>query len=156
MNIPLEGLDHVRDFLRLDFLFSGLEVSSTMVFVARVLVLLVLGGALIWGSLRIVLKVLDCVQAFMVNLNRLPRVFFVLLLIVAPLWPESLGAQWAGHILLMLFLMCCLCLVTLILVLWKYGVEKTLRLLDYFKLRRAEERDAAGRTPEATLGSTPL
>jgi hypothetical protein len=129
MTIPLEGLDHVRNFLRLDFLFSGLEVSSTAVFAARLLVLVTLGGGLLWASVRITVKCLECIQAFLGGLNRLPGSFFLLLLFMVPLSPNSVGARWTGYLLLVLCLVGVAGTGALLVVLWKYGVDQALRLI---------------------------
>ena len=58
MNIPWDGLAHVQHFFQLDFIFSGLEVSSMAVFLARVSTLIVFGGGLLYVLFRISLKLL--------------------------------------------------------------------------------------------------
>lgn len=138
MNIPLDGLAHIQNFLQLDFLFSGLEVSSTAVFVARILVLLLFGIGLVWGAAKIILKSLDCVQTFLQSLGHLPRSFFLLLLLVVPLSSESLGARWIGYILLVLCLLALAATGALIVVLWKYGVDQALRLINNLRSRPQE------------------
>ncbi|MEJ2717376.1 MAG: hypothetical protein P8182_09595 [Deltaproteobacteria bacterium] len=138
MNLPWDGLAHIQNFFQLDFLFSGLEVSSTAVFVARILVLLLFGFGLVWAVAKIILKLLDCLQTFLGNLGQLPRSFFLLLLLVVPLSSESLGAQWIGYILLVFCLLALAATGALIVVLWKYGVDHALRLIDNLRSRPRE------------------
>ena len=65
MTIPWDGLPHLQNFFQLDFLFSGLQVSSTEIFLARLsCFLLIFGAGLIWVGFKILMKVLDCVQTF--------------------------------------------------------------------------------------------
>lgn len=130
MNTSLDGLAHIQNFLQLDFLFSGLEVSSTAVFIARILVLVLFGFGLVWTAAKIVLKLLDCVQTFLGSLGQLPRSLFLLLLLIVPLSSESMGARWIGYILLVLCLLALAATGALIVVLWKYGVDQALRLID--------------------------
>lgn len=138
MSIPWDSLPHVQNFLRLDFLFSGLEVSSTALFAARVLVFTLLAVSLIWAVLKIVLKTLECVQTFLASLTGLPGSFFLLLLLVVPLFPDSLGARWAGYILALLSLMVLAATAAVIVVLWKYGVDQAIRLINILRLRSSE------------------
>lgn len=140
MSIPWDGLPYVQNFLRLDFLFSGLEVSSNTLFAARVLVFTLLAVTLIWAILKIVLKTLECVQTFLASLTRLPGSFFLLLLLVVPLFPDSLGARWAGYILALLSLIVLAATAAVIVVLWKYGVDQAIRLINILRLRSSEEK----------------
>jgi hypothetical protein len=143
MSTPWDGLAHIQNFLRLDFLFSGLEVSSEFLFAARALVFAVLAVGIVVALLKIVLKALDCVQTFLAGLGRLPRSFFLVLLFVIPLVPESLGAKWAGYILMLVLLFGLALTGLLAVVLWKYGVDQTLRLID--NLRRRSSDGSPGR-----------
>jgi hypothetical protein len=148
MNIPWDGLAHIQNFLQLDFIFTGLEVSSTAVFVARILVLLLFGFGLVWAVAKIIFKSLDCVQTFLGSLGQLPRSFFLVLLLIVPLSSESLGAQWIGYILLVLCLLALAATAALIVVLWKYGVDQALRLIDNL---RAHPREHAHGFRESSL-----
>lgn len=145
MNVPWHGLDHLQNFFQLDFLFSGLKVSTTAVFVARVLALLLFGAGIGWAILKIVLKSLDCVQTFVSGLNRFPRSFFLLLLLVVPLSADSVGARWMGYILLLLCLAGLGVTGALIVVLWKYGVDQALRLINNLRARQREEESPGPR-----------
>jgi hypothetical protein len=142
MSIPWEGLAHIQNFFRLDFIFSGLEVSSWAVFSARVAALLVLGGGLIYGIFRLMLKLLDCVQALVTSLGPFPKSFFLLLLLVIPLSPDSLGAVWIGYILVALSLLGVAAIGALIVVLWRHGIDQMLRVLYTFRSRVLNDRAA--------------
>jgi hypothetical protein len=135
VKIPWDGLPHLQNFFQLDFLFSGLQVSSTEIFLARLGVLLIFGAGLLWVGFKIIMKVLDCVQTFLGSLGSLPKSFFLLLLLIIPLSTESLGARWIGYILLVLCLLGLAGTSALVLVLWKYGVDQALRLINGFKSR---------------------
>ena len=135
MNVPWEGLAHLENFFQLNFLFSGLEVSSTAVFAARLAALLVFGGSLVWAAFKIAMKVLDCLQTFVGRVGTFPKTFFVLLLLVIPLSADSLGARWIGYILLVMSALGLAVLGVLVLVLWKYGVDQTLRLIENVRTR---------------------
>jgi hypothetical protein len=135
MKIPWDGLPHLQNFFQLDFLFSGLQVSSTEIFLARLGVLLIFGAGLIWVVFKILMKVLDCVQTFLGSLGSLPKSFFLLLLLIIPLSPDSLGARWIGYILLVFCLLGLAGTAALVLVLWKYGVDQALRLINSFRAR---------------------
>jgi len=164
MHMPWEGLAHVENFFQLNFLFSGLEVSSTAIFAARLAALLVFGGSIIWVAFRIVMKVLDCLQTFLGRVGTFPKTFFVLLLLVIPLSSDSLAARWIGYILLVLSALGLAALGVLVLVLWKYGVDQALRLIDNVRSRSEAEpatdqntfqtRDT-GVVTESALGLTP-
>lgn len=135
MNVPWEGLPYIENFLRLNFLFSGLEVSSTLVCLARVAVLLVFGAGLLWAVYRIVMKSLDCLQTLFAGIGPIPKSFFLLLLLVIPLSPESVGAKWLGYLLFALLLIAISFCAVLALVLWRYGVDQALRLLHSLRQR---------------------
>jgi hypothetical protein len=140
-------LAYVQNFFQLNFLFSGLEVSSSAIFAARVCVLLVFGFGLLWCSFRLLMKVLDCLQTLMASVAPIPRVFYLLLFLVIPLSPDSVGARWIGYILLVLCLAGLGTLAVTILVLWKYGVEQTLRLFNTLRSRSAEPRSEGRAAP---------
>jgi len=146
MHVPWEGLAHIENFFQLNFLFSGLEVSSTAIFAARLAALLVLGGSLIWIAFKIAMKVLDCLQTFVGRVGTFPKTFFVLLLLVIPLSSESLGARWIGYILLVLSALGLAALGVLVVVLWKYGVDQALRLIDNVR-SRSSARSSADQDP---------
>lgn len=141
INSTLESLAHLENFFQLNFLFSGLEVSSSLIFGARILVFVVFGVGLIWGGFRIIIKLLECVQTFLVHLGKLPKSFFLLLVLIIPLSSESLGAQWIGYILLVLCLLGLALTGALILVLWKYGVDHAVKLLNALRTRREKPPD---------------
>lgn len=135
MNLPWEGLAHIENFLQLNFLFSGLEVSSTSIFSARIAVLIVFGAGLLWAAYRIVMKSLDCLQTLFSSIGPIPKSFFLLLLLVIPLWPDSVGAKWLGYLLFALLLVVVVGCALLALVLWRYGVDQALRLVNSLRHR---------------------
>jgi hypothetical protein len=134
MNAVSEALPYVQNFFQMNFLFSGLEVSSTMILTARVFMMVALGGGLLWAIFKIAIKFLDCIQTFLANLGNIPWVFYLLPLLVIPASADSLAAKWIGYVLLVLALLCFSFLGVLALVLWKYGVDQALRLIN--RLRR--------------------
>jgi hypothetical protein len=138
VNIPWDALPHLQNFFQLDFLFSGLQVSSTEIFLARLAVLLIFGAGLLWVGFKLIMKVLDCVQTFLGSLGSLPKSFFLLLLLTIPLSTDSLGARWIGYILLVLCLLGLAGTSVLVVALWKYGVDQTLRLINSFRSRSKE------------------
>ena len=140
MQVPWEGLAYLQNFFQLNFLFSGLEVSSTGVFLARLAVLLVFGGGMIWIAFRVLMKALDCLQTFLGSVGTLPKSFFLLMLLVIPLSTESLGARWIGYMLLVLSVLGLAVLGVLVLVLWKYGVDQALRLINNLRMRSGGTR----------------
>ena len=155
MNSLLENLAHVENFFQLNFLFSGLDVSSTLIFAARILVFMVFGAGLIWGGYRIVIKLLECVQDVFCPYRKTAKSFFLLLILVLPLSSESLGAQWIGYILLVFCLLGLAVTGALILVLWKYGVDHALRLVDALRTRREEppvEEEQVSMPPDNIVG----
>jgi hypothetical protein len=138
MNIPWDGLAHIQNFVRLDFLFSGLEVSSTSIFLARLTVLLLFGGGMLWAAFKIVIKSIDCIQTLLGGIGQLPKSFFLLLLLVIPLSPDSLGARALGYILLITSLLGLLAACGLLLVLWRYGVDQAIALVNSLRSRSEE------------------
>lgn len=143
MHVPWEALAHIENFLQLNFLFSGLEVSSTAVFMARIVTLLVFGAGLIGVMFKLLIKILDCLQTFLGSIGTLPKSFFLLLLLVVPLSSDSIGAKWVGYLLLVLSLLGMAALGVLILVLWKYGVDQALRLINNLRAKSAEADQSA-------------
>lgn len=135
MNIPWEGLPHIQNFLQLNFLFSGLEVSSSSIFAARIAALLVFGGGLLWALYRIIMKSLDCLQTLFTSVGPIPKSFFLLLLLVIPLSPASVGDKWLGYLLFALLLIALVTCAALALVLWRYGVDQALRLINSIRHR---------------------
>ncbi len=124
-----EAANQAQSFFRLDFLFSGLELPSTVVFVARMAALLLLGGGLIWMVFQILLKALDCLQTLLTSLKPFPKSFYLLLLLVVPLSPQSLASTWIAYILLTLLLISVMATILVAVVVWKYGVDQALRLI---------------------------
>ncbi len=133
MYLSWDSLTHLQNFFQLDFLFSGLEVSSAAVFAARLLVFILFGAGILWGLLKIILKSLDCVQTFLGSLNRLPWTFFLLILLAFPVSDGSLGARWTGYILMVLGLLAVAATSAFMVVLWKYGLDQALRFIRSFR-----------------------
>jgi hypothetical protein len=150
MTLPWEIISYLQSFFQLQFLFSGLEVSSTAVFAARVLVLLVFGLGALWMAFRITMKVLDCMQTLLASLAPVPKTFYLLLFLAIPLWPDSAGAKWMGYILLVLALTGLGFLGVLSLVLWKFGVEHAIRLINTLRNRERGQRKEGLSAPLAT------
>ena len=144
MHLPWDSLTHLQNFFQLDFLFSGLQVSSAAVFVARLLVLILFGAGVLWGLLKIILKSLDCVQTFLGNLNRLPWTFFLLILLAFPLSDGSLGARWTGYILMVLGLLAVAATSAFMVVLWKYGLDQALRFIRSFRFGSQQTEPEGG------------
>lgn len=136
MNILWEALPYVQNFFQLNFLFSGLEVSSSTVLVGRAIVLTLLGGGLLWAVFKLFMKLLDCVQTLLANLGQIPWVFWLLLLLVVPWSHESLGSKWIGYILIVLALVALSLCSVLAVAVWKYGVDQALRLINRFGARQ--------------------
>jgi len=146
VNIPWQELDHLRNFFRLEFLFSGLEVSSGVVIFARIVVLAVVCGGLLWAAVKVILKALECLQTFLAGLSRLPSAFFLLLILIAPLSPDSLGARWTGYLLLILAIVCLAATAIVLVVSWKYGVDQALRFINTIR-RQPRDHVHASREP---------
>lgn len=158
MTILWQIVSYLQSFFQLQFLFSGLEVSSAAVFAARVLVFLFFGLGALWMVFRIVMKVLDCIQTLLGSLAPVPKTFYLLLFLVIPLWPDSAGAKWMGYILLALVLTGISLLGVLSLVLWKFGVEHAIRLINTVRNRSQGQRTegfAATLTPDTVLRPVP-
>lgn len=149
MQIPWENMASIQNFFQLNFLFSGLEVSSNTLLLARLSAFLVFGVGLIWASFRVIVKVLDCIQAFVASLGSLPKSFYLLLLLVVPISSDSLGAKWTGYILLVMSLLGVVGTVALVLVLWKYGVDQALRLIN--NLRSHQQEKTSATQPDSIL-----
>ncbi len=130
MNGISEALPYIQNFFQMNFLFSGLEVSSTMIVAVRVLMIVVLGGGLLWAMFKIIIKLLDCLQTFLANLGQIPWVFYLLLLFLIPGTADSLAAKWIGYVLFVAALLGFSFLGVLTLVLWKYGVDQALRFIN--------------------------
>jgi len=157
MNMPWDGLAYVQNFIRLDFIFSGTEVPSSWVLAARFAFLVLFGGGLVWVAYRIVWKVLDCVQTLLTGVVHLPKSFFLVLLLVIPLSPDSLGARSVGYMLALFFVLAVVAAVGLVFVLWKYGVDQTLRLVHALKNRSdtTAERHATSSSPPENIVTQP-
>ncbi len=138
MAIFTDSLPYLQSFFQLNFLFSGLEVSSGTVLVARVAMFAVLGAGVLWATFKIIVKILDCFQAFLGILGPLPKSFFLLLILVIPLSPDSIGARWIGYILLVAAMLGVACSGILLIILWKYGVDQALRIMRFFGPRSPE------------------
>jgi hypothetical protein len=122
-------LAYLQSFFQLNFLFSGLEVSSSTVLVARIGVFAVLSAGILWAAFKIIVKILDCFQSLFGILGPLPKSFFLLLILVIPLSPDSIGARWIGYILLVAAMFGVGFSGVLLVILWKYGVDQALRLI---------------------------
>ncbi len=150
MTTLIDSLAHIQNFLQLNFVFTGLEVSSSAILAARLCALIALGFGSLWAAVKIILKLLDCVQTFLGNSGPLPRTLFLLLLVLLPLSQESLGAKWIGYILLISAILGLAVLGVLVTVLWKYGVDQALRLIQ--NLRSTAYRNEGG--PEKNPSGT--
>jgi hypothetical protein len=127
------ALPYVQSFFQLNFLFSGMETSTTVILIARLFIFVVFGCGALWIALKLTLKFLDCVQTFFTVLTPLPKSFFLILLLVIPLSPDSIASRWIGYILLILALLAVGCTGIFLVVLWKYGVDQALRLVRFFR-----------------------
>ncbi|MDQ1240571.1 MAG: type transport system permease protein, partial [Thermodesulfobacteriota bacterium] len=76
-----ESLAYLQNFFQLNFLFSGLEVSSNTVLVARLSIFLISLVGVVYVGLRIIIRILDCIHAFLSGLGSLPKSFFLLLIL---------------------------------------------------------------------------
>jgi len=136
-----ESLAYLQNFFQLNFLFSGLEVSSYTVLAARLTIFIMSLAGSVYVAFKIIIRLLDCVHAFLSSLGSLPKSFFLLLILVVPLSSDSLGAKWIGYMLIVLSLLGISALGALALVLWKHGVDQTLRLINSLRFRK-EQPDA--------------
>lgn len=137
MQLSWEYLPYLQNFFQLNFLFSGLEVSSQTLLVARLGFFIMSIGGLVYVTLRVVIRLLDCVHAFLSGLGTLPRSFFLLLILVIPLSPESLGSKWMGYLLLMMALFGLSALGVFAIVIWRHGIDQTLRLVEYLRSKKS-------------------
>jgi len=128
-------LSQLQIFFQLNFLLTGLELSSTSVFIIRSLVFLSCLIGFIWGFFRIALKILDVAQTLAAALGPLPRSFFLLLFLIIPLSDNSIGGKWIGYLLLTFSAAVLTISIALTAVMWKYGVDQTLRVINFFRSR---------------------
>ncbi len=153
MPFPWEIIDQLRTFFQLDFIFTGLETSSAVVLAARLAVFALFGGGLIWALVKIVLKALECLQTLITTLAKLPAVFYLLLILVLPLSPNSVGAQWIGYIVLVTCVFGLAGVALLALVMWKYGVDRMLDLISSLRRDSSNTRRDEARRCEAPTGN---
>jgi hypothetical protein len=144
MQMPWEMLSYLESFFKLGFLFSGLEVSSTSVLLARMAVFLLFCAGIAWITFRIVMKVLECLQIFLGSIGSLPRSFFLLLLLAVPLSSDSIGAKWIGYLIVVGALIALSLVAATVLILWRYGVDQALRFVNTFMNRDETHRGPAG------------
>ncbi|MFH0960935.1 MAG: hypothetical protein V1897_19800 [Pseudomonadota bacterium] len=135
MNTFWEITSQMQVFFQLNFLLSGLELSSGWVFLIRSLVFLTCLIGFVWGFLTVIIKILDVTQAAVNALGPLPKSFYLLLLLIIPLPDYSLGSKWIGYILLTISAMVFSVAFVLTIVMWKYGIDQTLRLINFFRSR---------------------
>ncbi len=159
MQIPWDYLPYVQNFFQLNFLFSGLEVSSQTLLLARLGFFLMSIAGLGYAALKISIRLLDCLHAFLAGLGALPRSFFLLLVLVIPLSPDSIGSKWMGYIILVLAMLGLAALSALALVIWKHGIDQTVRLLDYVRARKfsnTQQSFCPANVPEGNLVRPPM
>lgn len=151
-----EIFSQLQVFFQLNFLLSGLELSSVWVFLIRSMVFLTCLTGFVWGFFRIALKILDVAQAVVTALGPLPKSFYLLLLLIIPLPEGSLGGQWIGYILLTMTTMVFAIAAVLIVVMWKYGVDQALRVINFFRSRArvADELDVSEHCFSENIKST--
>ena len=158
MQAVWELMGQLERFFQLNFLFSGLEVSSSVILMARLATLVIFGIGLIWCVFSVLMKFLDCVQTLLGNLGPLPKSFFILLLFIIPLSPDSLGGRWIGYILMTLTVMGLALSLTVLIVAWKYGIDQTLRFINSVRGRRwsdsSEPGEPASLVPENIIRPT--
>lgn len=143
MTFPWEFFDYLEAFFRLDFLFTGLEVNTIMVFIARLIVFVVFGGGALFVIFKVSVKLLECVQALLSSIGLLPGTFYLLILLVIPLSPNSLISNWIGYILLTICALCVSILALLSLALWKYGVERVVSMIRTMRSEYNKEPSSA-------------
>jgi hypothetical protein len=153
MPLNFDIIPYLQHFLQLNFLFSGIEVSPTYVLLARLAFFIVLGIGLSLALFHIAMKILDCLQTLIQTLGHMPKSFFLLLILVVPLFPDSIGARWMGYILLMACVFALTLAAAVLLVLWKYGVDQAVRFMSHIRARGAKSEVARteprGRDEEA-------
>ncbi len=130
MNSISEAIPYLQNFFQMNFLFSGLEVPSMVILAARLLTLIVLGCGILCAIFKIILKLLDCLQTLLSNLGQIPWLFYLLPLLLIPSSADTLASKWIGYALLIFALLALSLLGVLALVLWKYGVDQALRLIN--------------------------
>lgn len=135
MNALWEIFSQLQVFFQLNFLLTGLELSSGWVFLIRSLVFLTCLSGAVWGFFKIALKILDVTQALVTALGPLPKTFYLVLLLIIPLPEDSLGGKWIGYILLTISTMVFAIAAALTVVMWRYGVDQTLRIINFFRAR---------------------
>jgi hypothetical protein len=133
MSFPWEIVQYLQNFFQLSFLFSGLEISSSTLIIARLSVFIVSLAFFGWFITKIGVKALDLVQTFITCLTRLPKSFFLFLLLAIPLSSESIGAKWIGYIFVILSILILGCFLVLLLVVWRYGIDHAMRLINVLK-----------------------
>jgi len=138
-----DSLPYLQSFFQLNFLFSGLEVSSGIVLAARICIFALFGSGLLWASFKIIVKILDCLQTFISVIGPLPKIFFLLMILVVPLSPDSIGARWTGYILLVAAILGVTCSGILLIILWKYGVDQALSMVRNLRYKQSPEMDRA-------------
>lgn len=148
MHFVWESLAYLQNFFQLNFLFSGLEVSSYTVLFARLTIFMISLVGSVYVALRIIIRILDCMHAFLSSLGSLPKSFFLLLILVVPLSSDSLGAKWMGYLLIVLSLLSISALGALALVLWKHGVDQTLRLINSLRFRKDQPDSSSSDVPD--------
>jgi hypothetical protein len=149
MTVPLDVISNLQALFRLDFLFSGLEVSSTEIFYARLSVFALTCLGVIWCAAQLTLKAMDCVRTFLRTLPRLSGYFLLALVFMAPLSHESLGVRWMGSILAITALLMVLGTAACLAILWRYGVDQVVRLLRGFRSPRSTDPSGMGAHHEA-------
>ena len=158
MQAVWELMGQLERFFQLNFLFSGLEVSSSVILMARLATLVIFGIGLIWCIFSVLMKFLDCVQTLLGNLGPLPKSFFILLLFIIPLSQDSLGGRWIGYILMTLTIMGLALSLTVMIVAWKYGIDQTLGFINSLRGRRwtdsSESGEPAAIVPENIIRPT--
>jgi hypothetical protein len=147
MQFPWQIVQSMQDFFQLNFLFSGLEVSSTTMIAARIVVFILSLVSLSWFGYRIVIKLLECVQEFLKSTAPIPKSFFIFLFLAVPLSSDSIGAKWIGYILLVFGLIGAIIAAALLLVVWKYGVDHALKLINF--VRRPATNPPTSDRPQA-------
>ncbi len=133
MNFPWPIIQYMQDFFQLNFLFSGLEVSSTVLIITRIIVFSLTLGFASWFLFKIIIKILECFQEFIKGVAPIPKSLFLLIFLAVPLSAESIGAKWIGYIMLILLLIALAGIAVLLIVVWKYGVDQAMRLINYVK-----------------------
>jgi hypothetical protein len=156
MTVPLDVVSNLQALFRLDFLFSGLEVSSAAIFGARLGVFALSCAGTLYLAARLALKALDCLKTLLEILPKLPGYLLVGILFVAPLSNESIGVRWMGYILVIVSLMMILGTAICVAVLWRYGVDQALRLLKGLRARGNGGPEAVRVSPGSMPGSVGL